>query len=80
MSRIIKGQVVLPSKGARTDLYPVRSAAKKGSSMPSLSRTDYYAAIRLHILRSLATGTYRTHRMAAEALGVSEVWVGRVVE
>lgn len=81
-SRIVTGQLDLSHRGkgsgdaGAAKASPAKRTSRRHSGLPP---ADYHAAIRLHILRNLATGTYRTHRMAAEVLGVSEVWVGRVV-
>jgi len=82
-SRIVTGQLDLSHRGNGSgsagephDLSAKRTSRRR-SGLPS---ADYHASLRLHILRNIATGTYRTHRMAAEVLRVSEAWVGRVVD
>lgn len=42
-------------------------------------QADLRAALRLHILRSLASGHYASEADAARRLGVSRAWVGKVL-
>jgi len=81
-SRIVTGQLDLSHRGKGSgDAGAAKASGAKRTSRrhSGLPPADYHAAIRLHILRNLASDNYRTHRMAAEVLGVSEAWVGRVV-